>query len=443
MNLAAHWGRFSWVAASRVMPLIYGAVFVLVVIPALPVEEHGKFAIVFSLFSATALLNKYLVLHPMIRYASLPGQFAVSARAGFQLSLLFYIAAGFIIWVTAPITAAMWRISAVDVRLAVPLLAAIFFREYGFCIQQTLFRASRLFALEAVYFLGAATGFVYLLATHRLVNAEAALEVILYSAVSSSLLAVILGGRLSAAVQEGTGRDTRPPGWFKLASLDQTVVILKYGLSTLVIGLTGSIIYGTDILLIAGFYTPTEVALYNGGKQVYRMVTALTQAVALLAMPYAARLESQGKGEELRGLFEKTQAYTFLLLAALTAGVWLTADSLYGLFLGEKYAGSAPILRIMMLGAPFEGLYTVGGNILYGLGAAAPVAVISLISMGVWLGTSVVGVYTMGVLGGALGLSAAMIYAGGATFRIGARRFNSSVGATFHRLVINLKTLLY
>ena len=404
--------------------MIYGLVMVVVLIPILPVDEHGHYAIIFNLFLFITFLNKSLVLNPMIRFAAVPELFNISVRSGFFLTLLLYTVIAVIVWFTAPVSAMMLRVTIVEIRYVPFLMAAILLREFGFCVQQTLYRTRSIFLIESLYFLGSAGGFILLGLTGRLTTALTALQVNLVAASASSLAALLVGFKGVKL-------------WNRI-NFPEIKRQLQYGFITLWIGLAGSLGFGADVLLLAGFYTPREVAIYNGAKAVYRLFSAVTQAVGMLVMPFASRLASQGRTGELKNLYEKTIGYVAVGFAAMVAGAWLVSDLIYKWIIGGAYIDSAPIFRLLICAAPFEGIYLITGNILYGIGAASTVALVSGIGVAVWLAAAIPGIYLAEVMGGTAGLVLAMAVLGIISFWIAARRFNTGPKQIIKRLYRNV-----
>ncbi len=427
MNLAEHFGRFSWALAAKALPMVYGLVMVVVLIPILPVNEHGHYAIVFNLFLFVTFLNKSLVLNPMIRHAAVPDQFRISIRTGFHLILLLYTVIALLIWFTAPITAKMLRVTIIEIRYVPFLMAAIFLREFGFCVQQTLYHTRHIFIIESLYFIGSAGGFILLGLTGKLKTALTALQVNLVAATASSVAVLLIG---FGGVQ-----------FWRRLDIPEIKRQLRYGFITLWIGLAGSLGFGADILLLAGFYTPREVAIYNGAKAVYRLFSAFAQAVGMLVMPFASRLVSQNRTDELRSLYEKTTGYMTVGFLGLVVCGWLVTDLIYQVILGGAYIESAPIFRLLIFAAPFEGLYLTTGNFLYGIGAAAKVAVISGIGVVAWLAAAIPGIYLADVIGGTAGLVLAMVVLGLISLGVAAKNFNTSPGLIVMRLYRNATVL--
>ncbi|MBM3329753.1 MAG: hypothetical protein FJY67_09840 [Calditrichaeota bacterium] len=420
MNLTLHLGRFSWAVATRLLPLVNGLAFILFVIPALPVEEFGRYSIIFAIASQVIFVNKTLILNPMIKFASEPGRHEAMARTGFGLNALFYLAAGLLLILVAPLLGGMLKVERSDIYLAAAFLPLFFLRDWSFCVHQTLYRMKHLFLLDAIYYLGSAGGYFYLRQTNAMQSALDPLLVNFIAALASSLAVVPLGGLTNLL---------RRIAWGEAKEL------LRYGVLTLGIGLSSSLVYGADLLLLGAIYNPAIVGVYGGAKNIYRVVSALTAAMGVLVMPYASRLAATGNRAELGALFEKATAYVVIGLGGFAMLMMLAAEPFFRLFMGASYLEAAPLLRIMMLAAPFEGLFNVTGTILYGIGAAGAVAAVSGVSLMVMAILLPAGVYFYAGYGAAIALAATLATAGLLMFRRGRQEFDSPVSAIVRRLL--------
>ncbi len=413
--------------ASRTLPLFYGLSLIIIIIPNLAsVGEFGRYCLVFQLFTVIALLNKSLFLNPMVRFASEPDQYNRMIRSGLYMSAIFYIVCGVIVQLISPLAATILRVEATDLRLVYVLMAAFFFRDFGFFTQQIRYRTAKLFFIEAVYFLGSIAGFIFLAISRDNLIAREILMVNIIAAVCSSMLALSLG------------LGTRLIGHVDISAISK---IVGYGVYTLPIGLASSFMNSADTLVLGIIYTPTIVGVYNGAKQVYRIFSAITQAVGILVLPYASRLSAANHKEELKALFEKTTVYVWIGLAGVSFVVWLISGWLY-MFLGDKYAGSAPLLAIMLLAAPFEGVFYVVGNILYAIGKAAKVALVSTGSLILLVALLLPGAYFMGTKGVAWALCLSLVIACVWIYRVSCRILDSGLTPSIQRLALNLKSLL-
>jgi len=428
MNLVHHLGRFSWAVAARTLPLVNGFLLILFVIPALPVAEFGKYSIIFAIAMQIIFVNKSLVLNPMIKFAAEPGRLETMARTGFWLNGILYLCAGLIIWSLSPLLSKILQVQTRDILLAIAFLPLFFIRDWSFCVQQTLYRMRRLFLLDAVYFLGSSAGYIYLWHTNRITQAADILYINFLAALVSSLVALITGSGVKTIFMSVKWRDIKQ--------------ILQYGYWTLKIGLFSSLLSGADSLILGAIYNPAIVGVYSGAKKVYQVVSAFTAAIGVLVMPYASRLASDGRVPEVRALYEKAVGYTTVGLVSFALFMGLAADYFFAIFMGQNYQGSAPLLRLMMLGAPFEGLFVTAGTLLYGIGAANAAAVVSGYGLLILCILLPLGAYFGAGFGaaGAVGLTLAI--AGIWMFRRASTIIDSSLGAIAARISIAVKTLL-
>ena len=224
----------------------------------------------------------------------------------------------------------------------------------------------------------------------------------------------------------------------------RTCVVINDSCSfeTLGIGLSNSFIYGVDVWLIGVIYTPTEVGIYNGAKAVWRVLSSVNQAVGLLVLPFTAKLKSENNLVRLRELYEKVIAYSWIgLVVAATVGI-IFAERFYSIFLGGRYMGSVIILQIMLLGAPFEGLFNVAGNILYGLGKAREVAKVSLQGVFILLLVLFPAVYFFEGIGASAVLSSTLLYIGLNIFRKVSVELDTNLKSIASRFSRNMRSLI-
>lgn len=359
----------------------------------------------------------------MIKYASPNNDFSRYVRTGIFLSAMLYIIIGVAVWLSAPLSAKILRISIQEIRFVPLLMLAIFFREVGFSIQQIRLRTKRLFFLETLYYIGSSIGLIFLYASGNLTSAQTALKVNIIAAGCASVLALLFGFDEARLI--------------RILRIKELVDLLQYGWRTLGIGLSALLINGMDILLIGAIYTPIEVAIYTGAKKVYQMISAITQAASLIIMPYASRLAAEMKKLELRAAYEKAIGYFCSGIIPILLVGWAMAGIVYPRLLEGEYKDSTPIFRFMLLGAPFEIIFTLAGNFLYGVGAVGVVAKISLSGLGLWaiLAYVLIKMLAFGGLGAAGALVGVMIFTGIAMHIKAADKFETNFLLIFRRLI--------
>lgn len=414
---------------SKLPAMIYGFILLLVVIPKLPLEEFGRYTLVFSSLTFLTLSNKFLILFPMIKYGADPKQFENSVRSGIYLSTVFYLISALITWFFAPNLAQIFRISTQDLHFVSYLLAAILLREIGYCVQQILYKTNRIFILEVIFWIGSGLGMIGLSITDHLTSANNALIVNLLAATLSSLAALIFGfGKCRI---------------LKRIDLAFSIKMIRYGYFSICIGFSGFLINGgIDNLLIGLIYTPVHVAIYNTAKKAYQMISALSQAVAMIALPKASELAALKNMRKLRDIYSKSVGWTGLLLTGIVIlGIFL-ADPVFRILFAGKYEGSIFLFRILLIGAPFDGIYVVAGSILYGAGAAKDVAMVAIISLMSWIIVSVAGIYSIGLEGAALGLTISMVVMGLLIHRKAVQQYDTGFAISLKMVTEDIKSLL-
>lgn len=387
--------------------------------PAMPLAEFGRYTLIFVVATQIIFLNKSFVLNPMIKFAAEPGRFASVTKSGLMAGGALQLLLGGLLATAAPIAARILRLEPSDIMLAAALPMTFWIRDWGFCIQQTLYRTRRLFFIELIYYAGAAVGYVLLWRSGS-ASAVDVLRVNFAAAGASSLLTLALwprGVTNGATVIRGVARQ-----------------MFGYGLYTVGLGVSASLLAGADLMILGAIYTPEVVGLYGGAKRIYAVVSALISSAVLLVIPYASKLAAEERSAEARELFEKSTVYMAAGLTAVVAVGWLLAGPFYRLMMPPAYGASAPLFRLLLLAAPFEGLFNVTGSILYGLGAAATAAVTSGVGLVVLALALPMGAYFFGTTGAAVAQVLATAFTGILMTIGAARATRATVGSTLDRL---------
>ncbi len=395
--------------------------------PKLSLADFGRYTLIFAIATQILLFNKSLILNPMIKFAAEPGRFEATSTVGFWLSGAFQVATFLLLALLAPIGERIFRLEPHDLLIAGAIPLVFWVRDWGFCVQQTAYQTQRLFWIEAVYWVGTALGFVWF----KLYGAGSVGEVFLIvfgCAVLSSLYAVVVWPKgISLALK------------LDIATLKQ---LLHYGLYTVGLGLSASLLAGADLIVLGAIYNAEIVGIYGGAKRVYSVVAALVSTVGLLVIPYASKLAAENRMAEVRSLFEKTVAY---MAAGMTVAVgvgWLLAAPFYHYIMPSTYGNSVPLFRLLLLAAPFEALFYITAAILYGIGAASVTVVTSSLALGLLVVVLPASAYFFGATGAALSQVVVTAFAGiMMTWRAG-QKVNAEFGTTFGRLSAGLDAAL-
>ena len=115
-------------------------------------------------------------------------------------------------------------------------------------------------------------------------------------------------------------------------------------------GINTVLINNLDILLLARFADSADVGLYGAARRLVNMVRETIMPIRAGATVEYSRLWYSGRGAELRRVAFSTTVLTSALFAAGFGLLALFREPIIRLFLGDEFAGAAPLLLIAILG---------------------------------------------------------------------------------------------
>jgi O-antigen/teichoic acid export membrane protein len=348
-----------WGLADKVLPVVYGLGYVLLVIRVLPEEEFGNFVLVQEVFLVISGLSAAFALQPMLKFAAEKDSNAGDiARAGMVLNMLFTIGAAVFVAAFSVPLAALFRSPGLQaLLLLVPvMLLASFIRNVALVILQAQFRIRDVFVIDAVHFLGAP---LLTWGYSQIEHFDSALELVyinIFSLSASSLIGLLLAWRFMGF----RGGPLKPV-------LSRLWHYGKYAIG----GAASQMLYTRiDSFVLAAFTGPVAVAVYNAAKIVTRIFEMLNQVVQMFVLPATSRLAHEGNTASLRSLVEKilfaTVAGMLPVALILVAGAPVMVHVLYGTRYGEAVA-LLQIFSLLSFSTPF---LAVAWNTLMGLGEA-------------------------------------------------------------------------
>ncbi len=135
------------------------------------------------------------------------------------------------------------------------------------------------------------------------------------------------------------------------ASLAQGFCLLKETRQLFGASLAASLgAYGSQIVL-GYFLSASEMGIFVAANKMYR---ALAYAIHPLSQVIFPELCAGRKN--VQSLLRKSLAANFLLMFLMALIAWICAPWLIALALGANYASAVPVLRVLLLAAPFLGL---------------------------------------------------------------------------------------
>jgi O-antigen/teichoic acid export membrane protein len=231
-------------------------------------------------------------------------------------------------------------------------------------IQLDRLRAERMFTTAAGTEI-AAVG-IYLVLMVALILADARLSVI----IALSGLLPLLSGAISGVVVRRRGLAVRPPGG---AGHGHTAAIVPTAGWLLVIELSNLAMYASGRFVLGAYRTPYAVGLYEGPVRAHNMLYALAGALAVPTVPTASRYVADGDDRRLGELAVRGSRYTLALFVPLCVTLMVMSKPIVAVWLGERYAGGATALSILVSYWLVYGALIVTPGFLAGAGEA-PIA---------------------------------------------------------------------
>jgi O-antigen/teichoic acid export membrane protein len=236
----------------------------------------------------------------------------------------------------------------------VPLMAAAGeLRFFTMELFRAHYRIYHVFWVDVAYFAASILFVVILTLQGHFMTGADMCQVTVLAFAASSVVGIILG------------RDLVP--WrpqFSIATLQRIVSFGKFTLGT---GVSNEISERADIILIGLFLNPVAVAVYTVAKILWRFFSIFRQVVALLVLPGVSRLFAKKRTADISSVYEKTIAFSYLLLVPFGIAMVVLANPIIAIIYGERYLDSIPVLRVLALYAFFIAPTAIGSMLLTGI----------------------------------------------------------------------------
>jgi len=217
-----------------------------------------------------------------------------------------------------------------------------------------------------------------------------------------------------------------------LSGFDWKVVrqIFSFSLFVLVLNAGARLSFETDSMVIGAFMDVGKIPHFTIANSFIIYLMEFVVAIAAVVMPAATRLQTQGKGAELREIFLKWSKIAFSL--TLMAGLFLLVlgPRFIAWWVGPEFEQSAgQVLQILMVSylifLPIRG---VALPILMGLGKPKLPTIAFLIAGVVNLGLSIALARPLGIAGVAIGTAVPNLLFAGLVLVVACRELNTSLG---------------
>ena len=159
----------------------------------------------------------------------------------------------------------------------------------------------------------------------------------------------------------------------------------------------------TDEVVIAAFLPVAAVTPYALARRLSEISLLLTDQFVKVLMPLASELDAARDSARLRVVCVLSLRLTLAVLMPLSLVLVVFAQPILVAWVGDAYAGGAPLVAILAVAALFRGIEWPVAALLQGIARHGRIAVLSIASGLANLGLSIVLVQAMGVVGVAYG----------------------------------------
>ncbi len=201
----------------------------------------------------------------------------------------------------------------------------------------------------------------------------------------------------------------------------------------LVVQAATAMTYASGRIMLGAFKAPATVGLYEGPVRAHNLFYALAGALAVPTVPTASRYASQDDERRLTQLAVRGSRYTLALFVPPCVTLMVLAEPIISVWLGERYAGGATALTIIVAYWLLFGALAVTPGFLVGIGRARQVAQVMIGVAIVNLGLSLVLTPELGVEGPAVAVTAAFALAFVPMLRIGLEATSVRLGDLVRR----------
>lgn len=176
-----------------------------------------------------------------------------------------------------------------------------------------------------------------------------------------------------------------------------------YSFFSFILVLSGRIAFYSDSFIVGYFRGVVEVAVFGIGVKLTEYLRQLIFTMTRLFSPVAARYDPEADRASLKRLFYDGSRLNLLFSLPLSVVLFFWGGTLVRLWVGEEFAYSETILRILLVGHVLSFTQGIGGEILLGVGRHRTFAVLSLTGAVVNIVLSIVLIGPLGLPGVAWG----------------------------------------
>ncbi len=361
MKLSEHLDKGIWTVADKTLLLLYGFGVIVLIVNVLPKPEWGAFSLFQSIFLILCVLSDSIFLQPMVKFAAEhEAEVPYILAAGFNLyTISILVAGGIIAAIATPLATVFTSPELGEMLYYLPILIALsVFRNVAIRYLQIELQINAIFWVDLAFFgsililtvLASALGLFHTAADFMYLN--------MIGAALSSIVAIFFCSKAfftMPVLRVPSDEYSRMLSFAKFQAGTSALLTLQQW---------------SDVLIVGVFYTPTEVAIYNAAKTIYRFLDAVREGATLLVVPMTSKLYTQKDFEGLSTLIEQLLFASFVLLVPLSFVLAVGSPLLFHIMYKGQYDAGAVVFQIMILSGFTLPLALIGTNALIGMGKA-------------------------------------------------------------------------
>ncbi len=329
-----HLPKLSWVAADKLLFVLYGGIAILQ-IRALPPAEYGLYALLVSIQTWIFVVADGLVLQGIIQFGA---DRTIRPLVDGTVAVLYtFVIAAIVVALTAAEPAVRQLFGeprfAHVVRLESVFCAVTIPRTFCLRVLMRDIQTRQIFWINAVWLGSMSLATVHGIMTGWLGSFE-------------SLAAIAIGGMaISSAVATLLTRGILAPMRFRK---DQIKPLLHFGARQMTASVIHTSVRQLDVALAQTFFGTASVGIYQAAKTVFRFFELGLDAATSVVYPAAVAYHASGNHAALRAVLSKAMSALSIGYLAAAGAVWIGGDAI-GHVLGNRYGGATGMLRTLSL----------------------------------------------------------------------------------------------
>lgn len=225
---------------------------------------------------------------------------------------------------------------------------------------------------------------------------------------------------------------------YSLSSFDRDLAkeYISLSIPIILIGMSTSMIYQVDKVLLQFFSNSEQVGYYTAGYKIGGFILLIGKSVRNLFFPLFSKAIAEGNHSYIQDKITRFERFSFIFIMPPVLLVAIFSETIIRLLLGDQYLPSVPVMQfitmamiIMVVNMPF-------GSVIDGLGKFKLLAILNTINLLLFVGMIILlispAAFDMGAKGTAIAILVSNIFIG-LMFRVYATRLFPVLN---HRLAI-------